>query len=159
VRQGVGSGNREAIIEERMEEDRKEKETKRKPGRPGKAEGVVERERSASVSSIRSMDEHVKRKREEGEEGRGKEEDIFKRSRMTERSPVREEGVMGMLRELMEEMRGMRKEMKEQREEIREEIGMMKEGMREREENWRREREELRKEIEEIRRKMKGAGM
>jgi len=34
-------------------------------------------------------------------------------SRMTERSPVREEGVKGMFRELMEEMRGMRKEMKE----------------------------------------------
>lgn len=66
-----------------MEKDKKEKEIKKKPGRPSKAEGGGERERSMSVSSVRSMDEYVKRKREKGEDGRRKEEDIFKRSRMT----------------------------------------------------------------------------
>lgn len=68
-----------------MEKDRKKKEIKRKLGRPSKAKGGGERERSASVSSVRSMDEYVKRKREEGEDGRRKEKDILKRSRMTER--------------------------------------------------------------------------
>lgn len=140
-----------------MEEDRKE-EIKRKPGRPGKAKGGGERERSASVSSMRSMDEYVKRKREEEEDGGRKEKDILKRSRMTERLPVREEGMRSMFRELMEEMRGMRKELKEQKERIREEIKKMKEEMQEREERWRKEREELRKEIEEIKRKMEGIG-
>lgn len=40
-----------------MEKDKKEKEIKKKPGRPSKAEGGGERERSMSVSSVRSMDE------------------------------------------------------------------------------------------------------
>lgn len=54
-----------------MEEDKKELGFKRKPGRPSKAEGMTERERSVSVSSVRSMDEYVKRKRvEEGERKR-----------------------------------------------------------------------------------------
>lgn len=94
-----------------MEKDRKKKEIKRKPGRPSKAKGGGERERSASVSSVRSMDEYVKRKREEGEDGGRKEKDILKRSRMTERLP-REEGVKSMFRELMEEMKEMRKKLK-----------------------------------------------
>lgn len=34
----------------------------------------------------------VKRKKEKGEEGKEKEEDIFKRSRMMERSPIRRGG-------------------------------------------------------------------
>ncbi|EFN64892.1 hypothetical protein EAG_05339 [Camponotus floridanus] len=141
-----------------MEEDRKEKELKRKPGRPGKTEGRVGRERSVSVSSVRRMDEYVKRKEGEGEEEEGKEEDIFKRSRMTERSPVREEGVKKMFRELMEEMREMRRELMEQKEGLSEELKKLKEVMKEREEEWKREREGLRKEIEEIKRKMKGIG-
>lgn len=148
------SGDREETLEEKMEEDRKEKEIRRKPGRPSKAEEGVKRERSMSVSSVRSMDKYVKRKREEGEAGGRKEENIFKRSRMTERSPIRKEEVRSMFRELMEEMREMRKELKEQKEGVREEI--KKEEFQEREERWRREREELRKEIEEIKRKVEG---
>lgn len=58
-----------------MEKDRKKKEIKRKPGRPSKAKGGEKRERS--VSSVRSMDEYVKRKREEGEDGGRKEKDIL----------------------------------------------------------------------------------
>lgn len=110
------------------------------------------------MSSVRSMDEYVKRKRKEREDGGGKEEDIFKRNRMTERLPVKEEGVRSMFRELRDEMEGIRKELKEQKEGIREEIRKMKEEMQEREERWRREREELRKEIEEIKGKMEEIG-
>lgn len=54
---------------------------------------------------MRSTDKYVKRKREEREDGGRKEEDIFKRSRMTER----EKGVRSMFKELMEEMEGIRK--------------------------------------------------
>lgn len=96
----------------------------------------------------------LKRKREEGEEGRGREEEIIlKRSRLTERSPIKEEGVKIMLRELLEEMREMRRKMKEQKEEKREEIKIIWTEMQEREESWKRERDGLRKEINEIRNK------
>lgn len=56
-----------------MEKDKKE-EIKKKPGRPSKAEGGGERERSISVSSVRSMNEYVKKKgrRERMEEGKRK---------------------------------------------------------------------------------------
>ncbi|EFN65264.1 hypothetical protein EAG_12349 [Camponotus floridanus] len=116
-----------------MEEDKKEKETKRRQGRPRNkdAEGGVERERSVSVSSMRSMDEYVKRKRAEGEEGGGEEEDVFKKSRMTERSPIRDEGVRSMFKELMGEVKGMRKELREQKEGLRKEIRKLKEEMQE----------------------------
>lgn len=93
------------------------------------------------------MDEFVKRKREEREEGRERvEEIIFKRSRLTERSPVKEEEVKIMFREL-EEMREMRREMKKQKEEIREEIKIIKAEMQEREDSWKKEREGLRREM------------
>jgi len=45
-----------------MEDDRMENENKRKPGRLCKVEGGGERERSASVSSVRSLDEYVEEK-------------------------------------------------------------------------------------------------
>lgn len=90
------------------------------------------------MSSVKNMDEYVKRKREVEEGGTEREEDIFKKSRMTERPPVREERMKNMFRELMEEMRGMKKEMKEQKEELREKIRKMKVEIQEREESWRR---------------------
>lgn len=67
----------------------KRKENKRKPGRSCKEEEVLGRERSASVSSVRSMAEFVKRKKEEVGNGNEREEKTFKRSKSTERLPVK----------------------------------------------------------------------
>ena len=77
-----------------MEGNGKDKEGKEKPGRPFKAEGVLGRGRSASVSGIKNMDDFVKRRREEQ---RGEEEEICKRSRTMEGSPVKEEEVKKIL--------------------------------------------------------------
>lgn len=139
-----------------MEEGGKDKKSKRKPGWPCKGKGISDRERSASVSSMRSMEEFVKRKREERKERRRrKEEIIFKRNKLAERSPVKKEGVRIMFRELLEEMRKMRREMKEQKAEIREEIKMIRAEIHEREDSWKKEKEGLR-EINEIKRRMEG---
>jgi len=139
----------------------------------------MERGRAMSLGGLEEM---PKRKREETVEGNRKMmEEIFKKSRLTSRSPekrknVDEGGVEEMMRmwrgemgELMEEIRGMRgwreelKQMKEElKEGIREQGGWMKEEMetlrrdlREREMKWKEEKEELRKSIMELEMKVK----
>lgn len=108
----------------------------RKPkGRPCKRKGIFGREKSMSVSSVRSIDEFITRKVRK-EEIREKMEiwkrerggRIFNKSKLIERLPAKNEE---MIKELMEEVRDIRKEIKEQKEETRKEIKKMKAEMRE----------------------------
>ncbi|KAL6263061.1 hypothetical protein P5V15_005858 [Pogonomyrmex californicus] len=73
---------------------------------------------------------------------------------MTKRAQAEGEGIKGMLREIMEEVRELKKEMRDQREGLKEEIKEMKAEMKKKKENWRRESEELRQEIRDMRGKV-----
>lgn len=79
---------------------RDEGEARKKIGRPSKAE-VLGSERSWNVGGVREIEEFVKRKK------------IFKRSRKTERTPEKKEGLETVLKGLIEEIKEMRKEQRE----------------------------------------------
>ncbi|KYN18579.1 hypothetical protein ALC57_09108 [Trachymyrmex cornetzi] len=99
------------------------------------------------------LEKFLKRKREsEGaEEGGGKLEEIFRRSKKTIRSPVKmgeEGGMKELLKEMRDELReglmGVRKEIREeQREMMRKELERLREKLRDREEKWKREKGEM----------------
>ena len=121
-----------------MEEDGRRREgvvEKRRVGRPAKGEEKFKKERSASIGSVKAMEEYIKRRREREEEEKDGEErmEIFKRSRLTERSPTKSKeenkGMKEMLIKLTEAIQEMKderrkewKEWREQYKEIKEEI-------------------------------------
>ena len=68
----------------------------------GRKKGRKEKERSGSLGNIENIEELWKRKREES----GEEKGIFKRSKLTARSPKRE-GDMGRMINEMKELKSM----------------------------------------------------
>jgi len=138
----------------------------------------MERGRAMSLGGLEDVS---KRKREESGEGNRKMmEEIFKRSRITPRSPEKREETSeeeieevmrrwrGEIGEVMEEIRGMRgwrEEFKQMREELkegireqggwmREELETLRRDLRERETKWKGEKEELKKCIRELEEKV-----
>lgn len=116
-----------------------------------------------------SIDELLKRKREEQGDGRDI-EDIFKRSKKTVRSPDTKKGtdkgeeeewkiVLERMEEMKRELReDIREEGKRQEKAFRKEMEEVKQDLRaikEREEEWKREKDDLRKEMEDIGKRVK----
>jgi len=143
-----------------------------KAGANGKGrEGTKER-----TLSMGNIDEMMKRKREDGEEGnRRMMEEIFQKSKKTPRSPGKGEtmegGMEGMMKKWREEIReemeeikgtkGWRDEFRQMKEEfkegfreqgrwLREELESLRKDFREQKEKWEGEREEMRKNIREL---------
>lgn len=136
---------------------RENNEVKNKVGRPSKAE-LLGRERSMSTSSTKTMEEYLKRNREDEKsdiaEGGADPDEIHKRGKRDERTPEKKDKSTEMLERLIEEIKGMRKEQRElrgenkkEREETRQELRRMREEIRERENKWGRERDQLKEEI------------
>lgn len=99
---------------------RENNEVKNKVGRPSKAE-LLGRERSMSsaTSSTKTMEEYLKRNREDeksdiAEEGADPDE-IHKKGKRDERTPEKKDKSTEMLERLIEEIKGMRKEQRELR--------------------------------------------
>lgn len=82
----------------------------------------------------------MKRKREEAESG---EKEIGNKHKVMKRTQMEGENVMGMLREIMEEVSKLKKEMKEQRKELRKGVRKMKKKIKRKEENWGKKGEEV----------------
>lgn len=142
-------------------ESKEEGGNKKKAGRPSKIE-TLGRERSLSTSSTKTMEDYMKKEREEEKSENDKVQDeIFKRSKLIARFPEKEENSMDTLEKLVAEIKEMRREQREaseenkkKREKTREEIRKMREEIREREEEWKRERVLLKEEIKELKEKI-----
>ena len=155
-------------------------EGEKRKGKMGGEERVRKDSTSSVGSSAGSLENFwgKKREREEENEGMLEEKGVFKRSGRTKRSPEKEgkrvgkdggeegEGLVGMIREMVMEMRRMREDMKkdrEERKEIKEEIRKerveMKKEREERrrmEEEWRGERKRWEEDMREERRRRVG---
>lgn len=82
-----------------------------KEGKTGKADMRESKGREWSISSWESMVEYVKRKREERKGGGElRRDDIFKKSRLIERSPEGKGHLAGMIDKVMEELRELMRE-------------------------------------------------
>lgn len=91
-------------------ESKEEGGNKKKAGRPSKIK-TLWRERSLSTSSTKTMEDYMKRKREEEKSENDKVQDeIFKRSKLIVRSPEKEENSMDTLEKLVAEIKEMRRE-------------------------------------------------
>ncbi|XP_039307243.1 RNA-binding protein 25-like [Solenopsis invicta] len=101
------------------------------------------RERSNSAPLLELLKRGEKRKGEQGEETRVEEGEIFKRSNMVKRSPVRQEE--GGLKEILREVREGFKEMKSELRELRDSREEMREWM-----------EEMRKRVDNLERRVEG---
>ena len=106
-----------------------------------------DRDRSMSESSTKSIDSWMKRTREEEREDSEREEEVFRSSKKTRRSPGREERMMEKIKEMTKEMH----EMKEKLVSFEEELNKIVKDKERKENGWRRENEKLRQEVEMLR--------
>ena len=134
------------------DKEKVKKNENEKMGRKSRTTG--ERERTWSSGSARSMEEYIKRKGE-GSSEIELESDPFKRSKLMERSPTKENDQMRKLEEIERGIMGAVTGLGEKMESFRDEMMNWKEKLQEREEEWNREREELKKKVEELRKKWK----
>src|SRR5436190_9747800 len=122
----------------------------------GRIKGRKEKERSESLGNIRSIEELWKRKRDESG---GENDDVFKRSKLTARSPEKE-GDLGKMICEMKEMKSMigkvGEEIREQGNKLREEMEEWRREYREQMKEWRVEKKALREEIESLVKRMEG---
>lgn len=162
-----------------MEKDKTEGGEKDEGKGRGRPAGLVTRERTWSGGQgavMKSMDDYLKRKREEETEGEGETTEVFKKSNLIARSPQKEKEIKTgeerrekeiNLKEVMTEMMGMKKEMSNMagviREGFKDQGRMMKLEMEELRKEykehwtmWREEREELKRDMEEMKERIRG---
>jgi len=127
---------------------------------------LMRRGSTGSIDRKGSVDEVAKRKRVMTEEEKREMEEIIKKSKKLERSPVKgrggegmKEGFEGLREELKEGWRVMREEIKELVKGQTEELGRLREDIRVREERWAKERERLEEKIGKLEKEVEGLKM
>lgn len=146
--------------------DTGERGEEKKDGTIGEGGGGFKKERSASIGSVKVMEEYMKRRREGEEEEKDKEKrlEIFRRSRLTERSPAKSKEKNEEMKEKTDENdsgdeRRKKGRMERMERAVQGNKGRNQEGKgkdEKKEERWMRETEEWKEDMKRIKKELKG---